>query len=101
MPAMTALVEKVRAPFARPISRARSAQTDSLLYRRGNFNGTFDDLICDAMLDERDAEIALSPWLPLGRHAASGRRDHLRGADQRDRDHLSDLLSQRDDGRAS
>ncbi|MCB1434794.1 MAG: 5'-nucleotidase C-terminal domain-containing protein, partial [Alphaproteobacteria bacterium] len=42
------------------------ARTDSLLYRRGNFNGTFDDLICQALLAERDAEIALSPGFRWG-----------------------------------
>jgi S-sulfosulfanyl-L-cysteine sulfohydrolase len=64
-PAMTALVEKVRAPFAGDLARTL-AKTDSLLYRRGNFNCTFDDLICNAMLSERDAEIALSPGLRWG-----------------------------------
>lgn len=63
--AMTALVEKVRAPFAKDLARV-IGKTDSLLYRRGNFNGTFDDLICDAMLSERDAEIALSPGFRWG-----------------------------------
>lgn len=63
--AMTALVEKVRAPFAKDLART-IGKTDSLLYRRGNFNGTFDDLICDAMLSERDAEIALSPGFRWG-----------------------------------
>ena len=42
------------------------ARTDTLLYRRGNFNGTFDDVICDAMLEERDAEIVLSPGVRWG-----------------------------------
>lgn len=64
-PAMTMLVEKVRAPFAKDLARA-VGKTDSLLYRRGNFNGTFDDLICNAMLSERDAEIALSPGFRWG-----------------------------------
>jgi len=64
-PAMTALVEKVRAPFAKDLARTLG-KTDSLLYRRGNFNGTFDDLICNAMLSERDAEIALSPGFRWG-----------------------------------
>ena len=63
--AMSALVEKVRAPFAKDLARV-IGKTDSLLYRRGNFNGTFDDLICDAMLSERDAEIALSPGFRWG-----------------------------------
>lgn len=62
---MTALVEKVRAPFAKDLART-IGRTDSLLYRRGNFNGTFDDLICDAMLSERDSEIALSPGFRWG-----------------------------------
>jgi sulfur-oxidizing protein SoxB len=64
-PAMTALVDKVRAPFAKDLARV-IGKTDSLLYRRGNFNGTFDDLICNAMLSERDAEIALSPGFRWG-----------------------------------
>lgn len=64
-PAMTALVEKVRAPFAKDLART-IGKTDSLLYRRGNFNGTFDDLICNAMIAERDVEIALSPGFRWG-----------------------------------
>jgi sulfur-oxidizing protein SoxB len=64
-PAMTVLVEKIRAPFATELARP-VGKTDSLLYRRGNFNGTFDDLICQAMLAERDAEIALSPGFRWG-----------------------------------
>lgn len=64
-PAMASLVERIRAPFARELARP-VGKTDSLLYRRGNFNGTFDDLICDAMLSERDVEIALSPGFRWG-----------------------------------
>ncbi|MEJ1994383.1 MAG: thiosulfohydrolase SoxB [Limibacillus sp.] len=62
---MAALVEEVRAPFKSEIERELGT-TDSLLYRRGNFNGTFDDLICQALLQERDAEIALSPGFRWG-----------------------------------
>jgi len=64
-PAMKTLVETIRAPFAVELSR-EVGRTDSLLYRRGNFNGTFDDLIAQAMLAERDAEIALSPGFRWG-----------------------------------
>jgi sulfur-oxidizing protein SoxB len=62
---MKTLVEKVRAPFAKDLAQV-IGKADSLLYRRGNFNGTFDDLICDAMLSERDVEIALSPGFRWG-----------------------------------
>lgn len=41
-------------------------QTDSLLYRRGNFNGTWDDLICNALIEERQSDIALSPGFRWG-----------------------------------
>lgn len=64
-PEMAKLVEKVRAPYAKDLARV-VGKTDSLLYRRGNFNGTFDDLICNAMLSERDVEIALSPGFRWG-----------------------------------
>ena len=60
-----ALIDKLRAPYAEDLSRVVGT-TESLLYRRGNFNGTFDDLICDALLSERDAEIALSPGFRWG-----------------------------------
>lgn len=68
---MKALVEKIRAPFAKDLAR-QLATTESLLYRRGNFNGTFDDLICAAMLEERDAEISLSPGFRWGGTLAPG-----------------------------
>lgn len=64
-PAMATLVEKIRAPFAKELARP-VGKTDTLLYRRGNFNGTFDDLISAAMLSERDVEIALSPGFRWG-----------------------------------
>jgi len=62
---MTAAIAKVRAPYAKELAR-EVGRTDSVLYRRGNFNGTFDDLICAALLKERDAEIALSPGFRWG-----------------------------------
>jgi len=55
----------VRAPFEKEVGRVLG-KTESLLYRRGNFNGTFDDLICDAIIEERDAQIALSPGFRWG-----------------------------------
>ncbi len=64
-PEMSAMIEKVRAPYAAATSRVLG-HSESLLYRRGNFNGTFDDLICQALLQERDAEIALSPGFRWG-----------------------------------
>ena len=62
---MTALVDKVRAPYEKELARV-VGRTDSLLYRRGNFNGTIDDLICQALIEERDAEISLSPGFRWG-----------------------------------
>ncbi len=64
-PQMTSLVDEVRAPFEPELQRVLG-KTESLLYRRGNFNGTFDDLICQALLSERDAQIALSPGFRWG-----------------------------------
>ncbi len=64
-PKVTALIDDQRAPYLDEMSEV-VGQTDSLLYRRGNFNGTWDDLICDALLSEREAEIALSPGVRWG-----------------------------------
>jgi sulfur-oxidizing protein SoxB len=68
---MTAAITKARAPYAKELSRV-VGQADSLLYRRGNFNGTFDDVICAALLKERDAEIALSPGFRWGTSVLPG-----------------------------
>ncbi len=68
---MTAAIAKARAPYARELARM-VGQADSLLYRRGNFNGTFDDMICAALLKERDAEIALSPGFRWGTSVLPG-----------------------------
>jgi len=59
-PEVAAAIAKAREPFAPELARV-VGRTDSLLYRRDSLTGTFDDLICDALLSERDAEIALSP----------------------------------------
>ena len=62
---VAAAIEKQRAPFAKELTKVLG-RTESLLYRRGNFNGTLDDMICDAILKQRDAEIALSPGIRWG-----------------------------------
>ncbi len=64
-PAMAELIRELRAPYINDLNQVL-ARTDSLLYRRGNFNGTFDDVICQALLTERDAQIALSPGFRWG-----------------------------------
>jgi len=63
--AMTALIEKMREPIVAPWS-GKIATADRLLYRRGNFTGTIDRLICDGLRDQFDAEIALSPGFRWG-----------------------------------
>jgi sulfur-oxidizing protein SoxB len=68
---MTAAIAKARAPYAKELARV-VGQADGLLYRRGNFNGTFDDLICAALLKERDAEIVLSPGFRWGTSVLPG-----------------------------
>lgn len=62
---MKNLIKKIRAPHEKELSRT-IGQTDSLLYRRGNFNGTIDDLICQSLSEQHDAEIALSPGFRWG-----------------------------------
>jgi len=68
---MTAAITKARAPYAKELARV-VGRSDSTLYRRGNFNGTFDDLICAALLKERDAEIVLSPGFRWGTSVLPG-----------------------------
>jgi sulfur-oxidizing protein SoxB len=64
-PAMQAHIEAVRAPY-RDVLEEELAVADSLLYRRGNFNGTFDQLIVDGLRQQLDAQIALSPGFRWG-----------------------------------
>jgi sulfur-oxidizing protein SoxB len=64
-PEMDALITKVRAPYEAKLAE-KLAVTDGLLYRRGNFNGSWDQLICDAMMDVQGAEIAFSPGFRWG-----------------------------------
>ena len=61
------LIDEQRAPFEAQLSEViGETANDQLLYRRGNFNGTWDDLICDALIHEREADIALSPGVRWG-----------------------------------
>ncbi len=62
---VAALIDEQRAPFEDQLSEVLGT-TDSELYRRGNFNGTWDDLICNALISENDADIALSPGFRWG-----------------------------------
>jgi sulfur-oxidizing protein SoxB len=62
---MAKLIGDIRAPHQAALEKVLG-RTEGALYRRGNFNGTFDDLICDALLEVRDAEIALSPGFRWG-----------------------------------
>ncbi|QAX29386.1 thiosulfohydrolase SoxB [Leisingera sp. NJS204] len=64
-PAVAQLIDAERAPFKAQLAEV-IGKTDTLLYRRGNFNGTWDDLICDALLSEREADIAMSPGVRWG-----------------------------------
>jgi sulfur-oxidizing protein SoxB len=68
---MAAKIAAIRAPHEKML-REIIGQTETLLYRRGNFNGTLDDVICDALLAERDAEIALSPGFRWGNSLLPG-----------------------------
>ncbi len=62
---MDSYIQKVRAPYQKQLDE-KLAVTDDLLYRRGNFNGTFDQLICDAMMEVQGAQIAFSPGFRWG-----------------------------------
>ncbi|MEN9060348.1 thiosulfohydrolase SoxB [Ponticoccus litoralis] len=64
-PVMTKLIEEQRAPHMDALTEVIGT-TEELLYRRGNFNGTWDDLICNALISEREADIALSPGVRWG-----------------------------------
>ncbi len=62
---MKALIQKARAPYEGKLAE-KLATSEGLLYRRGNFNGSFDQLILDALMQEKNAEIALSPGFRWG-----------------------------------
>ena len=62
---MSALIKKIRAPYESKLGE-KLAVTDGLLYRRGNFNGSFDQVILDGLLKQKNAEISFSPGFRWG-----------------------------------
>lgn len=64
-PEMAALIDNIRAPYASKLDE-QLAVSDTLLYRRGNFNGTMDEILLDSMLKHYDAEVAFSPGVRWG-----------------------------------
>ncbi|WP_108881867.1 thiosulfohydrolase SoxB [Anderseniella sp. Alg231-50] len=62
---MAAKIDEVRKPHEVELNRV-IGKTEGLLYRRGNFNGTWDDLICQGIIEQRDTQIALSPGFRWG-----------------------------------
>ena len=62
---VASVIEAERAPHEAAMSEV-IGKTGELLYRRGNFNGTWDDLICNALISEREADIAMSPGVRWG-----------------------------------
>jgi S-sulfosulfanyl-L-cysteine sulfohydrolase len=77
--AMNELITKVRAPYSAKLGE-KLAVTEGTLYRRGNFNGSFDQLILDALMKVRGAEIAFSPGFRWGTSLLPGQaitREHV------------------------
>ena len=62
---MSQLITKIRQPFEARLNE-KLAMTEDLLYRRGNFNGSFDQLILDGLMTQKNAEIAFSPGFRWG-----------------------------------
>ena len=70
-PGMEALIKKIRTPFEAKLNE-KLAVTEGVLYRRGNFNGTYDQLICDALMKVKGADAAFSPGFRWGTSLLSG-----------------------------
>lgn len=68
---MKKYIEDVRAPYLKELTR-EIATTDETLFRRGNFNGSWDQIICDALMEVKDAEISLSPGFRWGTSVMPG-----------------------------
>ncbi len=69
--AMASYISEMRKPYLDQLQE-ELAVADELLFRRGNFNGTFDQVICDALRIEGDAQISLSPGFRWGTTVLSG-----------------------------
>lgn len=69
--AMNDLIGRVRAPYSTQLAEPL-ALTEGLLFRRGNFNGTFDQVILNSLLDVKDAQIAFSPGFRWGPSVLAG-----------------------------
>ncbi len=77
--AMQALIDSIRSPFKAKLEETL-ATTEGLLYRRGNFSGTFDQLIIDALMNVRGGQIAFSPGFRWGTSLLPGQditREHV------------------------
>ena len=72
-PKVSDIINKLRAPYEVECNRV-IGQSDTLLYRRGNFGGSWDQVICDAILQERDVEISLSPGFRWGTTLLPGQK---------------------------
>ena len=70
-PKMKAYIDGVRKPYLKEITR-EIATTDTTLFRRGNFNGSWDQIICDALIDVKGADISLSPGFRWGTSVMPG-----------------------------
>jgi sulfur-oxidizing protein SoxB len=70
-PQMEALIRRVRAPYEAKLAQ-KLAMTEGTLYRRGNFNGSGDQLLLDALMDVQGAEIAFSPGFRWGTSLLAG-----------------------------
>ncbi len=70
-PVMQGYIDKLRKPYQAKLTEELGI-ADELLYRRGNFNGTFDQVICNALREYSDAEVALSPGFRWGTSVLPG-----------------------------
>jgi sulfur-oxidizing protein SoxB len=70
---MQAYINEVRAPYKKQLDE-ELATAEEVLYRRGNFNGTFDQVICDALTTVNDAQISLSPGFRWGTTVLPGQK---------------------------